>query len=147
MKLKDGDNEVRVSFTGYKFFVPLDVEGRDVAVEGKVQVKTETEAERRHYAQDAGKSPEEIAKIVGDATTVSFVADAVHIGKLPPAKKACCEEGQKKEGCCPEGEKKTEGTCPATGGTAEKKTDGACPATGATGEKKSDCCEKNKGGS
>jgi hypothetical protein len=88
MKLKEGDEEVRVKFTGYSFFVPLDSAGQDVAVEGTVVVKIEKEAERRHYAEDAGKSPEEIAKIKGDKTTVSFMADAVQMGKLPPLKKA-----------------------------------------------------------
>jgi hypothetical protein len=109
MIVRDGDQEIRVRFTGYKFFVPLDVVGREVAVEGLFERKVETEAERRHYAEDAGKSAEEIAKITGDLVTHTLTADSVHIGKLPPAKAPCCGQGEKKsegaekKGCCGEG--------------------------------------------
>ncbi len=127
MVVKDGQDEIRVRFTDYKFFVPMDVAGRDVAAEGTFTVKTETEAERRHYAEDAGKSKEEIAKIVGDITVVGFTADAVQIGVLPALP-------EKKEGCCGDTEKKEGGACPCSGkteGEAPKK-DGGC--TGCEGK-------------
>lgn len=113
LTLKDGDQSVRVKFKDYAFFVPLDVAGRTVAVEGKAEVKIVTEAMRRHYAIDAGKSKEEVEKIKGDETTVIFMADAVRVGGAPIKKDACCEgevdasgevkkpaDGAKKEGCC-----------------------------------------------
>jgi hypothetical protein len=86
MTVVDGKETVRVKFRDYAFFVPLDAAGRDVTVEGTIEVKVETEAERRHYAEDAGQSPEQIAKITGDQTTLSVMADAVQIGTFPPAK-------------------------------------------------------------
>lgn len=139
MLVKDGETQVRVGFTGYKFFVPLDAAGRDVAVEGTVEVKVETEAQRRHYAQDAGKSPEEIAKITGDQTTLSVTADAVQIGKLPPLpkKEGCCEdakEGAAKSGACEEKKDGAGGCC----GEKKEGTGGCCgeKKTGATEEKK-----------
>lgn len=85
MMVQDGQEKLRVRFTDYSFFVPLDCTGREVTTEGRVTVRIETEAERRHYAEDAGKSKAEIEKIKGDKAILSFEADAVRIGK-PPAK-------------------------------------------------------------
>jgi hypothetical protein len=90
MIIKDGDTRTQVKFNGYAFFVPFDVAGRKVSVEGVAQEKDLTEAMRRHYAQDAGKSKEEIEKIVGPEKTVMFIADAVEIG---PATKTDAKKG------------------------------------------------------
>ena len=143
LTLKDGEQSVRVKFKDYAFFVPLDVAGRAVTVEGKAEVKIVTEAMRRHYAIDAGKSKEEVEKIKGDETTVIFMADAVKVGGAPVKKDACCEgevdasgevkkpaDGAKKEGCCgsdkdkkPADGAKKEGCC---GDKAETKKEGCC---------------------
>ena len=48
MMLEDGEQAIRIRFKDYKFFVPLDVSGREVAVEGLFVRKVETEAERKH---------------------------------------------------------------------------------------------------
>jgi len=45
--------------------IPMEAVGHQAVVEGTLTVGEITEAEARHYAEDAGKSPEEIAKIVG----------------------------------------------------------------------------------
>ena len=99
MMVRDGKQNIRVKFTDYAFFVPLDAANRKVTAEGTVTVKVETEAERRHYAEDAGKSKEEIEKIKGDKVVLSFLADAVQIG-TPPAKKKGKQRGaeRKKQG-------------------------------------------------
>lgn len=80
MNVKDGDSKTFVKFTDYAFFVPLDVAGRNVVIEGTPKEQEVSEAMRRHYAQDAGKSKEEIEKIKGSETTVMLVVDAVEIG-------------------------------------------------------------------
>lgn len=106
MNVKDGDQKATVKFKDYKFFVPLDVDGRVVAFEAVPQVKLVTEAMRRHYAEDAGKSKEEIEKIKGDETQVIFMAEAVEVGGKPMPKDDCCEgevnaDGtSKKKECC-----------------------------------------------
>ena len=87
MRVKDGKQETFVRFVDYSFFVPLDVAGRPVACEGTVKVEVVKEAERKHLAEDAGKSAEEIARIKGDKVQVRFLAEAVQIGELPPIKK------------------------------------------------------------
>lgn len=76
LDLEDG-NEVMVKFKDYGFFVPKDIEGSDVIVNGKAYVKEVQVEELRHYAEDAGKTPEEIASIINPKRTLSFEADGV----------------------------------------------------------------------
>jgi len=78
MKLKQANGEdVMVRFTDYAYFMPQNIVGKKVVVEGKAKV-TETTVERlRHYAKDAGKSQEEIAKISQPKKDVTIMADGV----------------------------------------------------------------------
>ncbi|MFN0060853.1 MAG: DUF4920 domain-containing protein [Planctomycetota bacterium] len=84
MRMVDGERELFVRFKDYGFFVPRHLAGYDVELEGPVSMKIETEAARRHYAEDAGKSPEEIAKIVGDRRELSMLASSVVIREPAP---------------------------------------------------------------
>ena len=59
--------------------IPLEAVGKPVEVDGVVVVETVSEAEARHYAEDAGKSPEEIAAIVGEQQRVRIAASAAKI--------------------------------------------------------------------
>lgn len=72
----DGKNEVMVKFKDYGFFMPLNAEG-DVVINGKAYVSETPVEELRHYAEDAGKSKEEIATIIEPERTFSFEADGV----------------------------------------------------------------------
>lgn len=72
-----GDEEMRVTFRDYEFFVPKDIEGRTAIVEGTVKREITDVATLRHYAEDAGKNPEEIAAIVSPEESLVFVADGV----------------------------------------------------------------------
>ena len=72
----DGENEVMVKFKDYGFFMPLNAEG-EVVVNGKAYVSETSVEELRHYAEDAGKSKEEIATITEPKRTYSFEADGV----------------------------------------------------------------------
>jgi hypothetical protein len=77
MRLDLGEEkEVMVKFKDYGFFVPTDATG-EVIVNGKAFVKETSVDELQHYAEDAGKSPEEIAKITEPKKTLSFLADGV----------------------------------------------------------------------
>jgi ABC-type uncharacterized transport system substrate-binding protein len=71
------DQESFVKFKDYGFFMPLNADGREVIVNGKAFVKTTSVDELRHFAEDAGKSEEEIAKITDPKYTLSFEADGV----------------------------------------------------------------------
>ena len=80
MKLPlNNDNETMVKFKDYGFFMPLDSKGREVIVEGKAFVKITPVDELKHYAEDAGKSAEEIAKITEPKKEMSFEANGVLI--------------------------------------------------------------------
>ena len=78
MKLPlDGDQETMVRFKDYGFFIPLDSQGKEVIVEGKAFVKVTSVDELRHYAEDAGKSKEEIEKIIAPKKEMAFLAYGV----------------------------------------------------------------------
>ncbi len=72
-----GGESIMVRFYDYGFFVPKDCAGKKVVLEGSA-FKTETSVEElRHYADDAGKSKEEIAKITKPKKEISFEATGV----------------------------------------------------------------------
>jgi hypothetical protein len=74
-----GQPEMRVTFKDYAFFMPKDLAGRHVVVDGYAYVETTPVDELRHYAEDAGKSKEEIAAITEPKREVSFEASGVLI--------------------------------------------------------------------
>ncbi len=80
VKLADGKT-MRVTFKDYGFFVPKDLAGQKVIFEGKPAIKTTSVDDLKHYAEDAGKSKEEIAKITEPKVELTFVADGVLVPK------------------------------------------------------------------
>ena len=79
---KNGDEEsLFVKFKDYGFFVPKDAAGKDVIIEGVAYRDITPVEELRHYAEDAGKSDDEIAKITEPKEEVRFVAKGVLIKK------------------------------------------------------------------
>ena len=77
----EGGEEVMVKFKDYAFFVPKNIEGKEVVIERKAYVNEVPVEELQHYAQDAGKSQEEIAAITKPKKTMSFEAEGVLIRK------------------------------------------------------------------
>jgi len=75
------ETETMVRFKDYGFFMPLDSQGKQVIVEGKAFVKITPVDELQHYAEDAGKSKEEIAKIREPRKEFAFEANGVLIKK------------------------------------------------------------------
>lgn len=76
VKLPDG-NEMRVTFKEYAFFVPKDLEGEEVILEGTLTRKVNDVETLRHYAADAGASREEIEQITKPGKELSFEAIGV----------------------------------------------------------------------
>lgn len=76
LDLPDGE-QVMVKFQDYGFFMPKDIAGKEVVINGKAYVNEVPVDEQRHYAEDAGASKEEIAKITEPKKTYSFMADGV----------------------------------------------------------------------
>jgi hypothetical protein len=77
MKLDLGEEEAMVRFKDYGFFMPMNIADREVIVNGKAYVSEMSVEEQRHYAEDAGKTPEEIEEITKVRRTLSFEADGV----------------------------------------------------------------------
>ena len=82
MKMELGKaSETMVRFKNYGFFVPLDATGKEVIVNGKAFVTETSVADLKHYAEDAGKTKEEIAAITASKVEFAFVADGVMLKK------------------------------------------------------------------
>lgn len=77
MLLDIGANEAMVKFKDYGFFMPKDIANKEVIVNGKAFVSEISVDEQRHYAEDSGKSDDEIAKIIEVKKTLSLEADGV----------------------------------------------------------------------
>lgn len=80
MKVEIADGSMmRIRFKDYGFFVPTDISGKEVVFEGIAYRDTTTVDDLRHYAEDAGKSEEEIAAITEPEINTAFLADGVLI--------------------------------------------------------------------
>ena len=80
LQLQDG-NETMVRFKDYGFFMPFDVVGKEVIVNGIAFVEAMSVDDQKHYAKDAGMSEAEIAKIKEPKKIFGFEADGVLMSK------------------------------------------------------------------
>ncbi len=74
---KEGKPEMMVKFKDYGFFVPKDIAGRKVVMQGYAYREVTPVDELRHYAEDAGKSKEEIEAITEPKEELKFMASGV----------------------------------------------------------------------
>jgi hypothetical protein len=74
-----GQPEMRVTFKDYAFFMPKDLSGKHVVIDGFAFVEVTSVDDLRHYAEDGGKSKEEIAAITEPKREVAFEAAGVVI--------------------------------------------------------------------
>lgn len=80
MKLSVAQDTILVRFKDYGFFVPkIGAEGKLAVVNGQIFIDTLSIPQLKHYAEDAGKSKEEISKITNPEITISFLAEGVVI--------------------------------------------------------------------
>ena len=80
MNLKVDEDTIFVKFKDYAFFVPkTGVESKLAYISGNIKKDTISVERLRHYAEDAGKSSDEIEKIVKPEFRLSFLADGVAI--------------------------------------------------------------------
>lgn len=78
MTLKKPDGKtMRVTFKDYGFFMPTDIAGKTVVIEGEAKYDTTTVDMLRHFAEDEGLPQEEIEKITEPEIDVTFIADGV----------------------------------------------------------------------
>ena len=74
---RENGDPMMVKFKDYGFFMPKNILGKEVVLDGEASVKETSVKQLRHYAQDAGKSKEEIEKITEPKRDVIFVAKGV----------------------------------------------------------------------
>ena len=75
MVLSDGENQMRITFKDYGFFVPIDCSGKSVTVQGVVSVEEIPEDLAKHYAEESkGEDPDAIE---GPQRVVTMVATGV----------------------------------------------------------------------
>jgi hypothetical protein len=78
MKVEQANGEnLMVKFKDYKYFMPKNIVGKEVVLDGEAIVKEVSVKQLQHYAKDAGKSDEEIKKIKEPKKEVQFVAKGV----------------------------------------------------------------------
>lgn len=73
-------NETTTAFVkmkDYGFFVPLAAIGKTVVIDGKLEMKTTSVAELKHYAEDAKKSKEEIDAITKPEKEIRVLAKGI----------------------------------------------------------------------
>lgn len=78
IELPNGEN-MRVTFKDYGFFVPKNSHGFPAIIEGVATRKVTDVATLKHYAEDAGKSKEEIDAITAPKQEYAFEAIGVII--------------------------------------------------------------------
>ena len=80
MNIVSDDNkskEIFVKFKDYGFFVPKDIAGQKVIMQGEAFREVTSVDELRHYAEDEGKSKEEIEAITEPKEELKFMASGV----------------------------------------------------------------------
>ncbi len=74
---KDEGQNIMIRFKDYKFFVPKNIDGKEVVLNGTAEKATTSVEMLKHYAKDAGKSEEEVAKITASKKEIIFTASGV----------------------------------------------------------------------
>ena len=82
LEVEGYENPIRVTFKNYGFFVPKNSASNRAVVEGKAYFDTLSVETLRHYAEDAGKSEEEILAITEPEISLSFEANGVAIEEV-----------------------------------------------------------------
>jgi hypothetical protein len=75
LSLESDGQTYMVKFKDYGFFLPRDISGKEVVLHGTAYIETTTVDELRHYAEDAGKSADEISAITEPKKELKFMAD------------------------------------------------------------------------
>lgn len=73
----DNGEEMRVTFKDYKIFVPKDLGGKEVVLDGFAYTDTTSVEKLRHFAKDGGKTEAEIAAITTPKEQLAFEAKGV----------------------------------------------------------------------
>jgi hypothetical protein len=76
---KEDGSTVMIKVKDHEFAMPKDIVGRTIIVEGKAELKETSVAMLKHYAEDAGKSKEEVDKIKDPKKEVIMMIKGVKV--------------------------------------------------------------------
>ncbi len=83
LRLKDpknpGAGDLFVKTKDHAFLVPRNAHGRNAVVHGRCESSEMSVADQKHYAEEAGRSAQEIAKITQPKRMITFHADSILI--------------------------------------------------------------------
>lgn len=79
--VEEGQPDMFVKFKDYGFFVPKDIAGKQVVMQGYAYREVTSVDELRHYAEDEGKPKEEIEAITEPVEELKFMASGVIVLK------------------------------------------------------------------
>lgn len=74
---RENGEDMMVKFKDYGFFMPKNIVGKEVVLDGEAAVKETSVKQLKHYAEDAGKSKEEVEKIKNAKKELIFTAKGV----------------------------------------------------------------------
>ena len=63
LRIKNGNENITVKMKGHKWFVPAALVGKKIVIEGTAEMKLTSVDDLKHFAEDAGKTKEEIDAI------------------------------------------------------------------------------------
>ncbi len=75
----DDSTTAFVKMKDYGFFVPLDIAGKEIVIDGVAYIEETSVEELRHYAEDAKKSKEEIAAITEPEQSIRITAKGIKV--------------------------------------------------------------------
>ncbi len=81
LKMKTSTGTIMVKMKDHKFLVPLSMNGKTIVVKGIAEKKETTVAQLKHYAEDAGKSKEEIDAIKEPKKEIVIQATGIYVVK------------------------------------------------------------------
>ncbi|MBX2841326.1 MAG: DUF4920 domain-containing protein [Flammeovirgaceae bacterium] len=76
---KPDGSKMKVTFKDYALFMPTDIVGKEVVIHGYAANEATPVDQLKHYAEDAGKTNEEIEAITEPELALAFEADGVLI--------------------------------------------------------------------
>ena len=77
LKMKTATGTIMIRMENHAFFVPLAMNGKTIVAEGTASLKETSVDMLKHYAEDAGKSKEEIDAIKAPKTEVLLKAKGI----------------------------------------------------------------------
>ncbi len=77
LKIQSPNGSMMVKMKDHAFLVPLAINGKEIIIHGIAEQKTTSVEMLRHFAEDAGKSKEDIEKIMEPKTEIIIDAEGV----------------------------------------------------------------------